>query len=478
MATTKIHKIKSNKHTAVAINYILSQDKTNSNLISTFGCNYNNSNSKYENVTEILNDFQEIQSQNSKHKIKARHLIQSFKPNEVSSEEAHKIGIKLCDTLLKDNFQYLLVTHIDKDHIHNHIIFNNVGYDNFCFYDSKNKYAEIQKLSDDLCKEYNLSIVEKNEENNINTVKIYSNHSITNRDELKEIIDKLLVNTDINSLEDLANALENDYNCEVKYKSKTTNKYLKNFSIRLSKAKRFIRLSSLGNFYNTDNLIKILTNKNRELSLPKREKIQKNSLNIRSKLKDIAIKVYKSIMNINNKNKINYIPKEEYLKIIRNDKFLIDTQKKINRINKTSISSINLKYIPEDENQTFSQKQRNHYNNMQHKQAVFDIINNNKKIKFYSKQYEMNYTGKSFSEKKENIEKLLEDNFVEIQKLRTKYVHTILNNDKRKLKKLERIITKKLKETEKIKRDLNTFIKAKKIDKEFKYYSHFLDKSR
>ena len=57
----------------------------------------------------------------------ARHLIQSFLPNETMPEQAHQIGLDLCNKILKDEYKFVLTTHIDKGHIHNHIIFNNVN---------------------------------------------------------------------------------------------------------------------------------------------------------------------------------------------------------------------------------------------------------------------------------------------------------------------------------------------------------------
>ena len=52
----------------------------------------------------------------------ARHLIQSFLPGETSPEMAHQIGMELCKKILKDEYEFVLSTHIDKGHIHNHII--------------------------------------------------------------------------------------------------------------------------------------------------------------------------------------------------------------------------------------------------------------------------------------------------------------------------------------------------------------------
>ena len=90
----------------------------------------------------------------------ARHLIQSFLPGESSPEMAHQIGLELCKKILKDEYEYVLSTLIDKGHIHNHIIFSNVNYKTGKFYQSNKKtYHKIRYQSDKLCKDNNLSVI-------------------------------------------------------------------------------------------------------------------------------------------------------------------------------------------------------------------------------------------------------------------------------------------------------------------------------
>ncbi len=92
----------------------------------------------------------------------ARHLIQSFLPNEITPEKAHEIGKSLCKEILKDQYEYVLSTHIDKNHIHNHIIFNNVSFvTGKCYQSNKKTYHKIRSISDKLCKENNLSVVDE-----------------------------------------------------------------------------------------------------------------------------------------------------------------------------------------------------------------------------------------------------------------------------------------------------------------------------
>mgnify|MGYP003107033269 FL=1 len=91
---------------------------------------------------------------------KAYHLIQAFAPGEVSYEEAHRIGKELAGKVLEGKYSYVLTTHIDKGHIHNHIIFcaaDNIEHNKY--HDCKQSYYHIRKLSDELCKAHNLSII-------------------------------------------------------------------------------------------------------------------------------------------------------------------------------------------------------------------------------------------------------------------------------------------------------------------------------
>ena len=86
---------------------------------------------------------------------KAYHLIQAFAPGEVGFEEAHRIGKELADKLLEGKYSYAATTHIDKGHVHNHIIFctaDNIEHNKY--HDCKQSYYHIRKLSDELCREH------------------------------------------------------------------------------------------------------------------------------------------------------------------------------------------------------------------------------------------------------------------------------------------------------------------------------------
>ena len=150
MAYTRIHAIKSTVAKAVA--YICNPDKTEEQLlVDTFGCG----------IETVKYDFEYALSRTRQSdKNQAFHLIQSFAKGEVSHEEAHRIGIELADRLLQGKYSYVVATHTDKGHPHNHIIFCAAdNFDHKKYYDTKKSYHHIRELSDELCKEHNLSVI-------------------------------------------------------------------------------------------------------------------------------------------------------------------------------------------------------------------------------------------------------------------------------------------------------------------------------
>ena len=89
-------------------------------------------------------------------------MIQSFLPGEVDPIKAHEIGMELCRKILKEDYEFVLATHIDRGHIHNHIIFNNVNYNTGkCYQSNKKSYHKIRYQSDELCKENKLSVIDE-----------------------------------------------------------------------------------------------------------------------------------------------------------------------------------------------------------------------------------------------------------------------------------------------------------------------------
>lgn len=189
MAITKTHPIKSTVN--LAIEYICSPEKTDGKiLISSYGCSPETADIEFEMTRD--------RTYSKRGTVLARHLIQSFEPNETTPEQAHEIGLRLADEVLGGKYEYVLSTHIDKGHIHNHIIFNAVSFTDLKKYHSnKRSYHEIQRISDNLCRDYGLSVIEPSG----NKGKSYIEHKAERngtswKAQLRYAIDKYIVMAD------------------------------------------------------------------------------------------------------------------------------------------------------------------------------------------------------------------------------------------------------------------------------------------
>ena len=154
MAVTKIKAIRGTLNKALA--YIMNPEKTDDKmLVSSYGCAAETAAQEFEWTRKIA----EQQGMNPV-KIIARHVIQSFDVGEVSPEIAHEIGKQFADEILGGKYEYVLTTHIDKDHVHNHLIFNAVDFvDHHAYKSYKKIYYDMREASDRLCKENGLSVI-------------------------------------------------------------------------------------------------------------------------------------------------------------------------------------------------------------------------------------------------------------------------------------------------------------------------------
>ena len=92
----------------------------------------------------------------------AWHGYQSFKPDEVTPEQAHQIGLQTAKEMWGDKYQIIVTTHLDKDHLHNHFCFNSVSFlDGKKYNYSKTEQRKLRDVSDRICMEHGLSVIEK-----------------------------------------------------------------------------------------------------------------------------------------------------------------------------------------------------------------------------------------------------------------------------------------------------------------------------
>ena len=150
MAVTKTHPIKSTLK--AAIDYICNPEKTDGKLlVSSYGCAAETADIEFAWTRRHAID---------KGTNLGRHLIQAFQPGEVTPEQAHEIGMELAKEILGGKYEFVLTTHIDKDHVHNHLIFNVVSFaDHKHYHSNKRSYHYIRRTSDRLCKEHGLSVI-------------------------------------------------------------------------------------------------------------------------------------------------------------------------------------------------------------------------------------------------------------------------------------------------------------------------------
>jgi len=201
MAVIKIHPIKSTLR--AALDYICNPDKTDEKvLISSFGCQ--------PETADIEFDFTLSNGVIHKGNNLAHHLIQSFEPGEVAYEEAHRIGEELAAAVLGGKFEYVLTTHIDKGHIHNHIMFCAASFvDRHKYVSNRGSMYGIRRESDKLCREHGLSVIipGQGKAKKIEEIKA-SNEGRSWKDKLREAIDLYIESA--SDFDDLLRRMEAD----------------------------------------------------------------------------------------------------------------------------------------------------------------------------------------------------------------------------------------------------------------------------
>ena len=237
MAVTKIKPIKSTL--SKALDYIENPDKTDGKmLVSSFGCSYETADIEFEYTLS-----QALQKGNNL----AFHLIQSFEPGEVDYQKAHEIGKQLADAVTKGQHEYVLTTHIDKGHVHNHIIFCAVNFvDHHKYNSNKRSYYGIRNMSDKLCRENGLSVVVPGKGSKGKSYAEYTaeKQGTSYKAKLKTAIDTLI--PQVKDFDELLRRLQ-----EMGYEIKQ-GKYI---SFRAAGQERFTRTKTLGAAY-TEEAIK------------------------------------------------------------------------------------------------------------------------------------------------------------------------------------------------------------------------------
>lgn len=258
MAVTKIKAIRGTLSKAIA--YILNPEKTDEKLlVSSYGCASETAAREFEWTRKIAE-----QKGMNPVRIIARHVIQSFEIGEVTPELAHEIGKQFADEILGGKYEYVLTTHIDKDHVHNHLIFNAVDFVDYHAYKSYRRiYYDMREVSDRLCKENGLSVIPPSQNKGMG----YKEYTEAKRgtswkQKLKQTIDRLVITA--KDYDDFLRLMQ-----EAGYEIKT-GKYI---SFRAEGQERFTRSKTIGENYTEERIKERIAGRtprrNRRQTVPK-----------------------------------------------------------------------------------------------------------------------------------------------------------------------------------------------------------------
>lgn len=187
------------------------------------------------------------------------HIIQSFKPDEITPEQALAVSEELCDKYLKGNYQYVLAVHSDIDHLHAHIVFNNTNvYNGLSFTYEENQggrreraWSKLRAISDDICREHNLSVIDEPEKG----------HSVSHferdmqlqgklwKDKLRAKIAEVAFYS-----KDFSDFLQRCTECGVEYVYKPSNKVKLKFRLSGEGQQKFTRADTLGEDYTAERI--------------------------------------------------------------------------------------------------------------------------------------------------------------------------------------------------------------------------------
>lgn len=281
MAATRIIPMHIQKHSSVSqclkarTAYAMNGAKTNNGeFISAYECNpeiidkeFEFSKSQYSLITgrRILSN-----------EVIAYQIRQSFAPGEITPEEANRLGYETAMRWTKGKHAFIVATHIDKAHIHNHIVYNSTTLD--CKHKYRNFFFSsmaLQKVSDRVCMENGYSIIEPKPYDQREKRTVYP-HKKSQRDKLRELIIDLVKEKEIKELEELLRQLE-----ELGFQIKIG----KHIAIKNDEMSRFVRLSFLGEGFEEGDFDKILGNEHDRVS---ESSVEKSGYSYRREIKKMV----------------------------------------------------------------------------------------------------------------------------------------------------------------------------------------------
>ena len=300
MATTKIWKI--DKRLDNVVDYVINEKKTDSSsyynlhkVAEYVKASYKTEKQLYvtaincseDNVVQEMMETKKLFDKEDG--ILGYHAFQSFCEGEVTPELAHKIGVKLAEELWGDRFQVIVTTHLNTNHIHNHFLLNSVSFvDGLKYYNKLETYALMRQTSDNLCREYGLSVLKEKPTGkyNVDYTLFYKNYieKSNYHTQAKQDIDYAITQSNTyKEFENLMKAME----YELIYRAGK-------LSIRKEPYKKNIRISrAFGDDYAIDKIkSRIKTEKAVKLPFPemRSKKIYRSKFKIRNRKKATGIK--------------------------------------------------------------------------------------------------------------------------------------------------------------------------------------------
>lgn len=252
MAATRLIALHVNKGKSVAqcladrTDYSQNAEKTNNGeFISSYECDPKTAD---EEFLLSKRQYQHITGRQQKNNVIAYQIRQSFKPGEVTPEEANQVGYETAMRWTKGKHAFIVATHIDRAHIHNHIIYNSTTLD--CTRKFKDFFLSglaVQKLSDRICAEHGLSIIIPKPYRERKKRTVFPKKQ-SERDMLCAAIDQILTTKPKNFDEFLQQLIQLEYE-------------VKNLAFRKKGKERFIRLRSLGDEYSEDAIRAVISGK-------------------------------------------------------------------------------------------------------------------------------------------------------------------------------------------------------------------------
>ncbi len=276
MATTRIITMHQNKGKSLAqclidrTDYVKNPQKTKAGeLISCFECDAKSIDSQF-----LLSkrEYKAITGRSQENDVIAYQIRQSFKPGELTPEQANRIGYQFALRFTKGEHAFMVATHIDKRHIHNHIIWNSTALD--CTHKFRNFWGSTQavrRLSDLLCAEQKLSVIQDANPHGVTYNTWLGNAAKqSNRAMLRAAIEQALASAPATLGELLDLLVRQGYRV----------KQGKHISVRPPHAQRYIRLNSLGSGFSQDELLAALSRNKAHTNKASAFTYQQNKFNL------------------------------------------------------------------------------------------------------------------------------------------------------------------------------------------------------